>query len=310
MLIFQACFLSDSLHALHLQLTSTRHLWTSWVKNTWVICMTLLGRVSTELIPYYLDLHPTDKAHARILKSLSNHLVGSNRNHDVVISKLSKALAEEDLATFGTILKATHYEQTAMDACALVSADIRKRVFGRALKEDPEVAHYMSMHGLVDCSESYDILDKWVKEVPPVESEKYEDEHIGNLRWIHQSTQKALSKIVSGFKDADPSTVLFTLNSGRHLGGCLRRAVQSISKEEAQQFIDVLDREYYDTEHGKPEGEKSGCRSVDQVKSLLQDRMEGGERSEKYLIPKTLTIVPAKHGHTQTRASSGVSCRA
>src|SRR3984885_15942458 len=49
---------------------------------------------STELIPYYQDLRPTDKAHARVLKSLSNHLVGSNRNHDVVISKLSKALAE------------------------------------------------------------------------------------------------------------------------------------------------------------------------------------------------------------------------
>src|SRR3984885_6220493 len=31
--------------------------------------------VSTELIPYYQDLCPIDETHARILKSLSNHLV-------------------------------------------------------------------------------------------------------------------------------------------------------------------------------------------------------------------------------------------
>ena len=74
----------------------------------------------------------------------------------------------------------------------------------------------------------------------------------------------------------------------------MRRAAQSISKEEAQQFIDVLDREYCDSEHGKPEGGESGCKSVDLVKSLLQDRMEGGEPSGRHLIPKTLTIVPTK----------------
>lgn len=272
-----------------------------------------------DLLTYYQDLRSTDKAHADILSQLSYYL--KERGHDdKLIDKVSKAFNEGDFDTLDVMLYKIDggpHGKMANNIRSSVSADTRRRVFAAALEDNLDIAFNISLHDLVDDLDLYDSLSEWVKLDHSSEVlGRMGETAINHLYWHHREIQRNLANLITGFKEASPSKLsLYSLSlEEENLRDYLEGALQSVSNEEAQKFLNVLATRYYDRDHDLPEWyydeeigavfDKIGYKNANIVKRALKDRLAGREPSRKPFVPKKPTRKVVQGAEPQTEATA------